>query len=623
VTHAAAAVARLGSDGRLRLALPLAALGLFLTGALVSDPVVEIAGSEVFAADLLVAVALAAWATARLVGRTPPMSTPLLGWPLAVLALGFLPGILRAHERYDASLFGQSTRLFLYAGIAAALAGLRPADLYAGVVALFYASAVVQSSIGTYHLVVGTPQARGQDLSTGGIRYLSLEAAMYLAAALILALLNLERERSGRRLVLHATIAAVACYGIVLSFSRTTFVALAVVVPALLVTLPALRARIRRHWRILAAAVVASAGIGTIVAPVLGTSLVARVTTNPLEDMNVRWRVAVVGQTLAPIRTDYTPRDESLRNRLADASFEAGAGSWAVQGGTISSADDRADDGARSLRITTDGESRDQGAYSEAVPAAAGETWRFSAWLAGTEEEEIVNIAIWEYDADGRGTGQHNQSVTVSRKGGFHSVATTLSGANTNAVRALIRTTRPDALTVYADNVQLVRRNVAEGVGPPPAREDGLLPVRAGEALFGLGFGRPTWIDFDGRLYYTESAPDNSFLYVLAGGGMVALAALLLVFWMFFADARRRLRDLEGTERVLVLFSVATVFVLLLNCLTGPFLLRPGILLTLWTLMLLPAAIRSGSGAGEGRRTRHLRALLEGVRSRLRPALER
>lgn len=587
ITH----VGRLASTGTLRLALPLAALGLFLTGAPVSEPILEPAGMDVFAADLLVVLALAGWATARVSGRPAPiLETPLLGWPLAILALGFVPGMLRAHERYDSSLLGQSARIFLFAGIAAALAGLRPADLYAGVVALFYAGAVVQSSIGTYHLVLGTSQARGPELSTGGIRYLSLEAAMYLAAALILALLNLGREQSGRHLTLHAAVAAVACYGIVLSFSRTTFLGLAVVVPALLVTLPALRARIRRQWRTLAAAVVAAAAIATIVAPALGTSLVARVTANPLEDKSVRWRVAVVGQTLAPMRTDYSPREELLWNRLADGSFESGETSWAIQGGRLVTVAAHAREGERSLRIVTNGGRGDEGAYSHLVPARRGQTWTFSAWLAGATGGEVVSIAIWEYDGDMRGMKQHNRRVAVDREGGTHSVSAVLQGAETKAVRALIRTRRPQALTVYADSAELVRRDAADGVGRPP-REDGLLPVRAGEALFGLGFGRPTWIEFDGRRYYTESAPDNSFLYVLAGGGVVALAGLLLVLWAFFADARRRLRELEGTERVLVLFSVATVFVLLLNCLTGPFLLRPGILLTLWMLMLIPALV--------------------------------
>jgi hypothetical protein len=117
--------------------------------------------------------------------------------------------------------------------------------------------------------------------------------------------------------------------------------------------------------------------------------------------------------------------------------------------------------------------------------------------------------------------------------------------------------------------------------------------------LIGVGFGRMTDFTF---LITTESGalvpfrdqigqdPHDGFLLILAGGGIVTLVPFLLIIAAFAYDAYRRLRlPLDRYERLIVIWASATLFVFLLNALSGTEFESASDLLTVWVLMLLPS----------------------------------
>jgi O-antigen ligase len=121
-----------------------------------------------------------------------------------------------------------------------------------------------------------------------------------------------------------------------------------------------------------------------------------------------------------------------------------------------------------------------------------------------------------------------------------------------------------------------------------------------------VGFGRQTTVNFTQTDRYgvqvaqlqttiTQDA-HNSYLWLLAGGGIACLASFLLVLLVFFCDALRRARNaVDEHERIIVVWSMATVFVFLLNALTGPVLSNAMLMLAIWTLLLLPSIVRKRS----------------------------
>ncbi|MEX0816677.1 MAG: carbohydrate binding domain-containing protein [Gaiellales bacterium] len=740
------------------LVLVTAALALPLTAAPQLDESFSGPGGvSIFVADVIVALAVGCWAIGRLVQARedrPAFRTPLVGWPVLVFALALVPGIGRGHVRWDSSLIGQPARLALYAAIAAAVAGTRPRDLYRAITAVFYAGTFWQTALATYHLATDTAQTPIRILSTGGTRTLALLTAMYLGGALILALLNLDLDRDRRRHVLHLVVAVLASLGVVLSFSRTSFVALLAILPVLVWALPQMRRNVRRLWPLWAPlAVAVFAGVALAV-PSFGPTLADRVSANPLEDQSVRFRLRAIGAALGgfrgepPIRpgvvrydtapnvltngsfeggtrgwlvqggelstvpsnnlnfghltlrmtTDgrnedqglyseliptkagenwtfsvwlkgaeggervtvslwaYDARDqgiaqtnapvsltvapgrysvttriedptavgvralvrtasfsqavtvladearverferESPRSALPDSNFEFGTGGWRNQGGNIANPPLEAVYGSHSLSFTTDGSNADQGPYSPFAPALPSEAWTFSLWLKGAEGGERLNLGIWEYDANGEGLAQGNLPVVLTTEPKRYSFTWVISSDATRRMRAVIRTRSPRKVTAYADGVHLER-----AVPPFPFLPLGNRPVELGEVpsgalqadevLLGSGFGRESTFLFEGRVYPVVGGPDNSYVFVLAGGGVLALGGLLLVMAVFVRDTWRRIRASAGYERALVIWALATWFMFMVNCLMAPFLPRPKLVLTIWALMVIPAIV--------------------------------
>jgi O-antigen ligase len=278
---------------------------------------------------------------------------------------------------------------------------------------IFYLTIVVSLIEAVYYLGTGTSQTDTAQLSTGGTRTLALSTAMFLAVGLVVALVHLDLEPHGARRRVHLLMAALAIFGIVISLGRTTFAALAILVPVLAIALRRLR---------------------------------------------------------------------------------------------------------RSLLI-----------YAPLVAAFALIAGTFVALTAPSAAHTITD----------RFTGKVGSDAAV---------------------------------------VQRQRKYAAamEGFGHAP--------------VLGLGFGRPvTFVAVDGSVQTFSGDPEDSYIYVLAGGGIFALASLLLLIGLYFVDTIRRFLRTSGDERALVVIGGSLSFVLLVNAVSGPVLSDPPLMLLTWVGLLLPA----------------------------------
>jgi O-antigen ligase len=400
---------------------------LTMLGSSLNERLPGTGGTAIFPADVFLALAVSGWLVERLTAArgTPHerLRTLVLSWPLALFAAALMAAVVRGHARYGTSYLSQPARMVLYAAIAVAIAKMEPRATYRKLVQIFYLTTVVEALIGAYHLASGTSQTASSSLSTGGTRALALTTAMFLAGGLILALLNLDIDRNPKHRPLHASIAALATFGIVISLGRTTFAALAVIIPILLIGLRRMRATMLAYAPL--AAIFAALMILVVaeVKPSLGSTFAARLTGH-----------------------------------------------------------------------------------------------------VGTD------------------------TAVVQRQRKFHAAL--------------------------------------EGFGDDP--------------ILGLGFGRPVHFTAIDRSIITFSGdPEDSYIYVLAGGGIVALGSLIVLMLAFFGDTFWRVRGIAGEERALVVFSASLAFVFFVNALSGPILSDPELMLMLWILMLLPATVRRGRPAAE------------------------
>lgn len=396
------------------------ALLLTMLGSSLNERLPGTGGTAVFPADVILALAVSGYLVERLTAsrgsRHDRLRSLVLSWPLALFAATLMTGVVRGHARYGTSYLSQPARMVLYAAIAVAIAKMEPRATYRKLVQIFYLTTVVEALLGAYHLASGTSQTASSSLSTGGTRALALTTAMFLAGGLILALLNLDIDRDPKHRPLHAAIAALATFGVVISLGRTTFAALAVVIPVLVIGLRRMRATMVAYAPLAFVFAALSIAVVAQVKPSLGTTLASRLTGH-----------------------------------------------------------------------------------------------------VGTD------------------------AAVVQRQRKFHAAL--------------------------------------EGFGDNP--------------ILGLGFGRPvhfTAIDLTVQTFSGD--PEDSYIYVLAGGGILALGSLLVLILAFFGDTFWRVRGMVGEERALIIFAASLAFVFFVNALAGPILSDPGLMLMVWILMLLPATVR-------------------------------
>jgi len=131
------------------------------------------------------------------------------------------------------------------------------------------------------------------------------------------------------------------------------------------------------------------------------------------------------------------------------------------------------------------------------------------------------------------------------------------------------------------------------------------------EPLFGVGFGRTseffiqvedpmTGITLPQRVEINQD-PHNGYIFLLAGGGLVALGSFALLLGTFALDALRRYqRNTDPIARLIILWACATLFVFLFNAGSGPSFGVPDNILTIWALLVLPSVVRPASENDSG-----------------------
>jgi O-antigen ligase len=376
-------------------------------------------GGSIFVADLLLVLAIGSWSAAWLISpredRPPMLRTAVISWPLLLFGVIAFIATLRGHYLYGTSVLGQALRLALYAGIVFAMSQIDSKKLFNALVVLFYTGAVYWTIQSGYHIATNTSVTSTALLSTGGMRWLSGGAAMYMAGALVLALVNLRVDRNARHRGVHLAVAVLATFCIASAFGRATFAALAVTLPILFLATRGIGSSLTTLLPIFAPFAILLALFVPRAIPDFLPTLQQRVFATTTDDENVRWR-------------------------------------------------------------------------------------------------EEANRAVW--------------------------------------------------------------RQVEES------------PV------YGVGYGRKASFVIGETYYQITQDPHNSFLFVLAGGGVIAFTAFFIVLGTFVVQALRRIGQTNGVHQALVIWALATWAVFMINSLSGPILTQPSFLLTIWILMLIPAVVR-------------------------------
>ncbi len=299
------AIGSLIASSRAILIFAAIAIGLFkplpLSGAL-PLPI----GINLYPSDILVLLAVGSWVAAWLVNREEArpssLQTRLLGWPLLLFGIMLFAAVVRGHERYGEQLVGVPLRFLLYAGIAAAVTDLKPRDAYKWLVVLFYAGTVWQALVAVYRFATGTSEALSGALSTGGERVLGGSIAMFMAGALLLALLNLDRDRGVGRTALHLLMAALATFALVSTFQRTTFALVSVVVPLSLLAFRRIGLRMAAFLPLFAPFLVLVLLVIPKANPSLFPTLADRITASPSTDATVNWRLDAYAAVWSQVR---------------------------------------------------------------------------------------------------------------------------------------------------------------------------------------------------------------------------------------------------------------------------------------------------------------------------------
>jgi hypothetical protein len=262
----------------------------------------------VFPTDVLLLLAIGAWLASRLSGvppRHPVVLSRVFGWPLVLLAVSVMAGVLIGHGRYGASIVGQPLRLVIYSGIALALTDVSVSAAWRAITAVFYAGAVLQSILAVYYLATGTSQTESVALTTGGVRTLALSTAIFLTGSLACALLNLDLNRNAGRQAWHLVVAGLALFGIIVSYGRTTFAAVVVILPLLLLSRRHLRRSLILLLPLMIPIVVAGALVVHEAKPDIGSTLQARLGGTSTDDGAVQWRERALRASLAGVRDEW------------------------------------------------------------------------------------------------------------------------------------------------------------------------------------------------------------------------------------------------------------------------------------------------------------------------------
>ena len=166
---------------------------------------------------------------------------------------------------------------------------------------------------------------------------------------------------------------------------------------------------------------------------------------------------------------------------------------------------------------------------------------------------------------------------------------------------------------------QLVDATSARLFSPPESDANVRWRVQANSAvlehvreqpLVGVGFGRPaefflelpnstTGLPEFHRIDIGQD-PHNGYVFLLAGGGVLLLAAFLFVLVTFARDAVRRYRaNADPQARLVVLWASALLFAYLVNAASTTTFSVPESILMVWALLVLPAIVRPAEERSE------------------------
>lgn len=132
------------------------------------------------------------------------------------------------------------------------------------------------------------------------------------------------------------------------------------------------------------------------------------------------------------------------------------------------------------------------------------------------------------------------------------------------------------------------------------------------ERLLGVGFGRTTSFSINNQPNYIAGDPHNGYIYVYAGGGLLALGALILLILTHLGEVVRRWRWADDDGRTLIAFSFSLWLLFMGHAASEPVFTEPQMIMTIWIAMLLPALVV--------RRPEHVRAPLRRPKPSSAPA---
>ncbi|MDP9400525.1 MAG: O-antigen ligase family protein [Actinomycetota bacterium] len=402
-------------SGTARSAVPFIALALGASSQLTPELPLGLP-FNIWVHDLLIFGALVGffvdWALAPADERPRLPRTPVLGVALALLTVAIMIGAWRGHERYGATLVGMPLRFVGYAAIAAAMTALTPAKALRNLTIALYVGIAYQTLSALYHIGTGTSATDQLKLSTGGMRYVGVTAASFMASGFLLAALNLATRRKNE--LLHLVMALLAGFVLIVAFTRTVYLGLFPVLLVVFLLYPRLRSAAWRAIPLVLPVVLLGVLLVTQVAPTLIPTLVDRLSNTSAADSSVQWR-------------------------------------------------------ANAYRTV----------------------------LSGTTEEPVL----------------------------------------------------------------------------------------------GIGFGRVTEFTLNGAPNVITGDPHNGYIYLFAGGGLLAVGALALLVALFLADTLWRWRGADVDGRVILTWSLGTWIVFMVHSAAEPMFTLPHMILGIWICMLLPAVV--------------------------------
>ncbi len=241
--------------------------------------------------DILVVLVFLHWALGKrpagLVRQPPPAAFLLAA---AVFCATVLIGTVEGYTAYSTPLISNSSRLVIYAIFAVAVTRYTPAQLERGLRIGFYLGVVVTAVLGTYYLATGTSQTNQAVVTTGGDRTIALSTSMFVAGGMILALLSIARSRSFSEARLDWAILTLGIYEQILALSRTTLIALVILVPAILLSSREARRRVLVVALILGAVILSVVLVANPSTPAPIASFERRIFDTNSQDRDVLWR---------------------------------------------------------------------------------------------------------------------------------------------------------------------------------------------------------------------------------------------------------------------------------------------------------------------------------------------